>query len=79
MACLLACKTSMSPSFKHNVVALARAAQVLGLPIVAATTARDSMVEVLADNADPKANDVYAALDVPFATLLGQVAAGLAT
>ena len=28
---------------KHNVVALARAAQILGLPVVAATTARDSM------------------------------------
>jgi len=28
---------------KHNVVGLARAAQVLGLPIVAATTARESM------------------------------------
>jgi nicotinamidase-related amidase len=28
---------------KHNVVGLANAAQVLGLPIVAATTARDSM------------------------------------
>src|SRR5258705_4204774 len=28
---------------KHNVVGLAKAAQVLGLPIVAATTARDSM------------------------------------
>ncbi|WP_020579156.1 isochorismatase family protein [Actinopolymorpha alba] len=28
---------------KHNVVGLARAAQILGLPIVAATTARDSM------------------------------------
>ena len=28
---------------KHNVVGLARAAQLLGLPIVAVTTARDSM------------------------------------
>src|SRR5271169_1936919 len=28
---------------KHNVVGLAKAAQVLGVPIVAATTARDSM------------------------------------
>jgi nicotinamidase-related amidase len=166
---------------KHNVVGLARAAQVLGLPIVAATTARDSMwgptipelravlgdveihdrstvsawdddrfvaavrrtgrdhlilaglsfevcaslpaiaaqangyqpvvaidacgtfsqhkreaglarltalgievsdyaavmVEIMADNADPKATEVYAALDMPFATLLGQVAAGI--
>jgi nicotinamidase-related amidase len=47
---------------KHNVVGLAKAAQVLGLPIVATTTARD----------------VYAALDMPFATLMGQVAVGLA-
>ena len=36
------------------------------------------MVEILADNADPKANDVYAALDMPFATLMGQLAGGLA-
>jgi nicotinamidase-related amidase len=36
------------------------------------------MVEIMADNADPKASDVYAALDMPFATLMGQVAAGLA-
>ena len=167
---------------KHNVVGLARAAQVLGLPIVAATTARDSMwgptipelqaalgdldihdrstvsawddeafvakvrqtgrdhlilaglsfevcaslpaiaaradgyqpvvaldacgtfsrhkreaglarltalgievsdyatlmVEIMADNDDPRANDVYAALDMPFATLMGQVASGFA-
>ncbi|GAA5017025.1 hypothetical protein GCM10023317_57350 [Actinopolymorpha pittospori] len=28
---------------KHNVVGLAKAAQILGVPIVAATTARDSM------------------------------------
>jgi hypothetical protein len=34
------------------------------------------MVEIMADNADPKANDVYASLDMPFATLMGQVAAG---
>jgi nicotinamidase-related amidase len=34
-----------------------------------------SMVEIMADNADPAALDVYAALDMPFATLMGQVAA----
>jgi nicotinamidase-related amidase len=33
------------------------------------------MVEVLADNARPIAGEVYGALDMPFATLLGQVAA----
>jgi len=32
------------------------------------------MVEVMADNADPAAGAVYAALDMPFATLMGQVA-----
>jgi hypothetical protein len=32
------------------------------------------MFEILGDNADPKANDVYAALDMPFAILMGQVA-----
>jgi nicotinamidase-related amidase len=35
------------------------------------------MVEIMADNADPEANDLYAAIDMPFATLMGQVAAGL--
>jgi nicotinamidase-related amidase len=33
------------------------------------------MVEIMADNADPKANEIYAAMDMPFATLMGQVAA----
>lgn len=36
------------------------------------------MVEIMADNADPQANAVYAALDMPFATLMGQVASVLA-
>jgi nicotinamidase-related amidase len=36
-----------------------------------------SMVELMGDNADPKALDVYAALDMPFATLMGQVAGAL--
>jgi nicotinamidase-related amidase len=36
-----------------------------------------SMVEIMADNADPKALDVYAALDMPFATLMGQVSEAL--
>ncbi|AKU95565.1 Nicotinamidase family protein YcaC [Labilithrix luteola] len=35
------------------------------------------MVEILADNADPLAGKVYAALDMPFATLMGQVASAL--
>jgi nicotinamidase-related amidase len=35
------------------------------------------IVEIMADNADPKANAVYAALDMPFATLMGQVASAL--
>jgi hypothetical protein len=35
------------------------------------------MMEMLGDNADPKANDVYAALDMPFAVLMGQVASAL--
>jgi nicotinamidase-related amidase len=47
----------------------------LGIEVTDYATA---MVEIMADNADPKANDVYAALDMPFATLMGQVAAGLA-
>jgi nicotinamidase-related amidase len=33
------------------------------------------LVEILADNADPLAGDLYAALDMPFATLVGQLAA----
>lgn len=37
-----------------------------------------AMVEVLADNAHPQANDLYAALDMPFAVLVGQIAAAYA-
>ena len=36
------------------------------------------IVEIMADNAEPKANDIYAAMDMPFATLMGQVASSLA-
>jgi nicotinamidase-related amidase len=35
------------------------------------------MVEIMGDNSDPKAGEIYAALDMPFATLMGQVAAAL--
>ena len=35
------------------------------------------MVEIMADNADPQANAIYAAIDMPFATLMGQVASAL--
>lgn len=34
-----------------------------------------AIVEILADNADPLAGDVYAALDMPFAVLVGQLSA----
>jgi nicotinamidase-related amidase len=36
------------------------------------------MVEIMADNAHPQANAIYAAMDMPFATLMGQVASALA-
>ena len=36
------------------------------------------MVEILADNASPEAGEVYAALDMPFATLVGQISAAYA-
>jgi hypothetical protein len=32
------------------------------------------MVEILADNASSRAGEVYGALDMPFAVLLGQMA-----
>ena len=32
------------------------------------------MVEIMADNASSKAGEVYGALDVPFAVLVGQMA-----
>jgi len=35
------------------------------------------MVEIMADNADPRANAIYSALDMPFATLMGQVSSAL--
>jgi nicotinamidase-related amidase len=41
-----------------------------GVPITDYAT---SMVEMLRDNADPKAHDVYGALDIPFATLVWQL------
>ncbi|MFI2367367.1 isochorismatase family protein [Streptomyces sp. NPDC018833] len=37
-----------------------------------------TMVEILADNADPKAYEVYTALDMPFATLVGQLSGAYA-
>jgi len=36
-----------------------------------------AMIEILADNADPLAADLYAALDMPFAVLVGQIASAL--
>ncbi len=36
-----------------------------------------AMIEILADNADPLVADVYAALDMPFAVLVGQIASAL--
>ncbi|MFJ4467053.1 isochorismatase family protein [Streptomyces sp. NPDC089424] len=36
------------------------------------------MIEILADNGAPEAGDVYAALDMPFATLVGQISAAYA-
>ncbi|HEV2457893.1 MAG TPA: hypothetical protein VGS80_05975 [Ktedonobacterales bacterium] len=32
-----------------------------------------TLVEILKDNASPLANDLYAALDMTFATLVGQI------
>jgi hypothetical protein len=36
-----------------------------------------AIIGILADNADPLAADVYAALDMPFAVLVGQIASAL--
>ena len=36
-----------------------------------------AIIEILADNADPLAADVYAALDMPFAVLVGQITSAL--
>jgi nicotinamidase-related amidase len=36
-----------------------------------------AIVEILSDNADPLAGEVYAALDMPFAVLVGQIAQAL--
>jgi hypothetical protein len=35
------------------------------------------MVEIMGDNTHPQAGAIYAALDMPFATLMGQVASTL--
>jgi nicotinamidase-related amidase len=42
---------------------------------VVVTDYATTMVEILADNSDPKAYEVYGALDMPFATLVGQLSA----
>src|SRR6266852_6222415 len=131
---------------KHNVVGLAKAARILGIPTIASTTAKDAfwgptfpelvavldtntypiidrmtmnawddphfvravdasgvfsatqrqvgkariqqagvipvdsfsiICEIMATNADPLANDVYAALDLDYAILLGQITDGI--
>jgi nicotinamidase-related amidase len=36
-----------------------------------------AIIEILADNADPLAGEVYGALDMPFAVLAGQIASAL--
>ena len=36
-----------------------------------------AMIAILADSADPLAAEVYAALDMPFAVLVGQIASAL--
>ncbi|NOT16069.1 MAG: isochorismatase family protein [Methylotenera sp.] len=46
-----------------------------GVPVMDYATA---IIEMLRDNADPKANEVYGALDMPFATLVWQVTSGAA-
>jgi len=48
----------------------------LGTLGIEVTDYATSMVEIMGDNADPIAGDVYAALDMPFATLVAQMAAG---
>jgi nicotinamidase-related amidase len=35
------------------------------------------MLEIMGDNNDPKVNEIYAAVDMPFAVLMGQVASAL--
>ena len=36
-----------------------------------------AIIGILADNADPLAANLYAALDMPFAVLVGQIASAL--
>jgi nicotinamidase-related amidase len=60
-------------SYKHE-AGLARLVA-LGIEVSDYAT---TMVEIMGDNADPKAAAVYEALDMPFATLMGQVAQGYA-
>jgi nicotinamidase-related amidase len=45
---------------------------------VVVTDYATTMVEILADNADPKAYELYSAVDMPFATLVGQLSAAYA-
>ena len=54
-----------------------RAKSWLTVAMVAGVALPFLLLGLLHDNADPKANDIYAALDMPFATLMGQVASAL--
>ena len=66
---------------KHNVVALAKSAQVFKLPLIVTTTAADSMWGSLIPELTavlPLAPATYEALDMAFATLVGQVNASQA-
>ena len=56
-----------------RVVGLRRMQQAGVIPVDYAT----AVVEILADNADPLAGEVYGALDMPFAVLVGQIAHAL--
>lgn len=47
--------------------------QRLGHADVVVTDYATAVIEMLRDNADPKAQDVYAALDIPYVTLAGQL------
>ena len=62
-----ACGTFSSQKHETGIVRLEQAG-------VIASDYATLMVEVLDDNLAPEAEDVYAALDMPFVTLVGQVA-----
>jgi nicotinamidase-related amidase len=66
-------RVALDASGTFNEAKLAAGLQRLTTAGVVVTDYATAVIEMLRDNADPKAPDLYAALDMPFAVLAGQL------